>query len=131
VYLMVAHALPVHRCVALLESLTGAAPSVGFVHGTLQAAAAAMEQADQRIRTLITLAYAVCCDETPIKVGSRTPRRGRKKAERYLLVAATEFYTWYLLGDRDLATFKAFILADLTDQPDGVAADPRLRVYSG
>ena len=125
VYLMVVHAIPVHRCVALVESLTGAAPSVGFVHGTLERAAAAMEQADKRIRTLITLAYAVCCDETPIRVGPATPRRGRKKAEKYLLVACTELYTWYLLGDRDLATFKAFILADLT----GVVVHDRYALY--
>ncbi|MCA1675748.1 MAG: transposase [Actinobacteria bacterium] len=125
VYLMVVHAIPTHRCVALVESLTGAAPSVGFVHGTLQRAATAMEQADKRIRTLITLAYAVCCDETPIRVGSRTPRRGRKKAEKYLLVACTELYTWYLLGDRDLATFKAFILAELT----GVVVHDRYALY--
>ena len=125
VYLMVVHAIPVHRCVALVESLTGAAPSVGFVHGTLQRAAAALEQADKRIRTLITLAYAVCCDETPIRVGPRTPRRGRKKAEKYLLVACTELYTWYMLGDRDLATFKAFILADLT----GVVVHDRYFLY--
>jgi transposase len=69
VFLMVAHAIPVARCVALLESLTGAAPSVGFVHGMLARAAALMEPTDLRIRTLITLAYAVCCDETPLKVG--------------------------------------------------------------
>ena len=125
VYLMVVHAIPAHRCVALVESLTGAAPSVGFVHGTIQAAAVALEQADKRIRTLITLAYAVCCDETPIRVGPRTPRRGRKKAEKYLLVACTELYTWYMLGDRDLATFKAFILADLT----GVVVHDRYFLY--
>jgi transposase len=125
VYLMVAHAIPVHRCAALLESLTGAAPSVGFVHRTLGQAAAALEPADNRIRTLITLAYAVCCDETPIRVGPRTPRRGRKKAEKYLLVACTELYTWYMLGDRDLATFKAFILADLT----GVVVHDRYSLY--
>ena len=128
---MVAHALPVHRCAALLESLTGATPSVGFVHATLTQAAAAMEQADQRIRTLITLAYAVCCDETPIRVGPRTPQPGqgrkktRKKADKYLLVACTEFYTWYMLGDRDLPTFKAFILADLT----GVVVHDRYSLY--
>lgn len=131
VYLMVAHALPVHRCAALLESLTGATPSVGFVHATLTQAAAAMQQADQRIRTLITLAYAVSCDETPIRVGPRTPQPGqgrkktRKKADKYLLVACTEFYTWYLLGDRDLPTFKAFSLADLT----GVVVHDRYSLY--
>ncbi|HEY2834503.1 MAG TPA: IS66 family transposase [Sporichthyaceae bacterium] len=131
VYLMVAHALPVHRCAALLQALTGATPSVGFVHATLTQAAAAMEQTDQRIRTLITLAYAVCCDETPIRVGPRTPQPGqgrkkaRKKADKYLLVACTEFYTWYMLGDRDLPTFKAFILADLT----GVVVHDRYSLY--
>jgi transposase len=40
VYLMVVHFLPAHRCVALLESLTGAAVSVGFVHGMLERTAA-------------------------------------------------------------------------------------------
>lgn len=33
VYLMVVHVVPAKRCVELFESLTGAAPSVGFVHG--------------------------------------------------------------------------------------------------
>jgi transposase len=115
VYLMVVHFIPAHRCVALLESLSGAAPSVGFVHGMLERTAALLDAADKRIRTLITLAHAVCCDETPLKVGPRTPRPGKKKAEKYLLVAATELYTHYLLGDRDLDTFQAFVLPDLTD----------------
>ena len=35
VYLMVVQFIPAHRVVALLESLTGAAPSVGFVHGMI------------------------------------------------------------------------------------------------
>lgn len=115
VYLMVVHFVPAHRCVALLESLTGAAPSVGFVHGMLARAAGLLGEVDKRIRTLITLAHAVCADETPLRVGPRTPKPGRKKAERYLLVACTELYTHYLLGDRDLDTFKAFVLKDLTD----------------
>ncbi len=114
VYLMVVHFVPVHRCVQLLESLTGAAPSVGFVHGLLARAAGLLAGVHQRIRTLITRAYAVCCDETPLRVGTRAPRKGKKKAEKYLLVACTELYTHYLLGDRDLTTFKAFVLAELT-----------------
>lgn len=113
VYLMVVHFVPAHRCVVLLESLTGAAPSVGFVHGMLARAAGALTEVDKRIRTLITLAHAVCCDETPLKVGPKTPTPGRKKAERYLLVACTELFTHYLLGDRSLDTFKAFVLSDL------------------
>lgn len=44
VYLMVVHAIPVHRCVELLESMTGAAPSVGFVHGMLARAYAALSE---------------------------------------------------------------------------------------
>lgn len=115
VYLMVVQFVPVGRCVELLESLTGATPSAGFVHGMLTRAAGLLAEVDQRIRALITLAYAVCCDETPLRVGPRTPKPGRKKAEKYLLVACTELYTHYLLGDRDLDTFKAFVLKDLTD----------------
>jgi hypothetical protein len=113
VYLMVVHFIPAHRVVALLESLTGTAPSVGFVHGMLGRTAGLLGGVHQRIRTLITLAYAVCCDETPLRVGPRKAPARKKKAERYLLVAATELYTHYLLGDRSLATFKAFVVADL------------------
>src|SRR3954452_17916507 len=109
---MVVHFIPAHRVVALLESLTGTAPSVGFVHGLLARTAALLAGVHDRIRTLITLAYAVCCDETPLKVGPRTPRPGKTKAERYLLVACTERYTHYLLGDRSLATFRAFVLPE-------------------
>jgi hypothetical protein len=53
-------------------------------------------------------------DETPIRVGPKQPRPGRKKADKYLLIAATTAYTHFLLGDRDLATFKASVLTDLT-----------------
>ena len=110
---MVVHFIPAHRVVALLESLTGAAPSVGFVHGMLTRAAGLLTAVHQRIRTLITLAYAVCCDETPLRVGPNKAPAGKKKTERYLLVACTELYTHYLVGDRSLNTFKAFVLADL------------------
>jgi transposase len=126
VYLMVVHFIPVHRCAQLLESLTGAAPSVGFVHGMLSRTAGLLVEVDQRIRALVTLAHAVCCDETPLRVGPRTPRPGRKKAEKYLLVAATELYTHYLLGDRDLDTFKAFVLKDLIGS---VIVHDRYHVY--
>jgi transposase len=112
VYLMVVQFVPAHRVVALLASLTGTAPSVGFVHGLLARTAALLASVHDRIRTLVTLAYAVCCDETPLKVGPRTPRPGKTKAERYLLVACTDLYTHYLLGDRSLDTFKASVLAE-------------------
>lgn len=118
VYLMVVHAIPVHRCVQLVASLTGAAPSAGWVHGLLARTAQALVGVDKLIRTLITAAYAVCCDETPIRVGAR-------KAKKYLLVACTADYTWYHLGDRSLATFKDFGLADLT----GVVVHDRYQNY--
>lgn len=50
---------------ALFQSLTGAAPSVGFVHGVLKRVAGLLTEASQQIRALITLAYTVCCEETP------------------------------------------------------------------
>jgi transposase len=121
VYLLVVQFLPAHRVVALLESLTGAAPSVGFVHGMLARTAGLLTATHDRIRTLITLAYAVCCDETPLKVGPRKPKPGKKKAERYLLVFCTQAYTHYLLGDRSLATFKDSVLSDLGARPDASA----------
>lgn len=79
VYLMVVHFVPAQRCVELLGSLTGAAPSVGFVHGMLNRASQLLAEVDERIRALITVAYAVCCDETPLRVGPRAPKPGRKR----------------------------------------------------
>jgi hypothetical protein len=123
VYLMIVQFVPAHRVVALLESLTGTAPSVGFVHGLLARTAGMLAAVHDRIRTLITLAHAVCCDETPLRVGPRTPRLGKTKAERYLLVACTELYTHYLLGDRSLDTFKASVLAERAERGAVVVHD--------
>jgi hypothetical protein len=75
-----------------------------------------LEAPHKRIAALITRSAAVCCDQTPLRAGPKTPKPGRKKAEKDLLVACTELYTHYLLGDRDLDTFKSksFVLKDLT-----------------
>ena len=61
----------------------------------------------------ITLRLMAQMDETPLRVGSKTPRPGRKKADKYLLIATSRWYTHFLVGDRDLATFKASVLADV------------------
>jgi hypothetical protein len=114
VYLMVVHFVPVQRCRQLVESLTGTAPSAGFVHGMLTRAADLLDETDKRIRALLTAAYVVCADETPLRIGPATPPAGRKKAMRYLLVACTTLVTHYLVGGRDLDTFKAMVIADLT-----------------
>ena len=50
VYLMVVHFIPVRRCVRMLQSLTGATPSPGFVHGVLSRAAALTGEVDKRKR---------------------------------------------------------------------------------
>jgi transposase len=115
VYLMVQHFVPVERCRQILASVTGAEPSTGFVHGLLKRAAELLATTDRTIRTLITLCMVVCADETPLTTGSATPREGKKEAKGYLLVACTELYTHYLLGDRSLETFKEFVFPELAD----------------
>jgi transposase len=120
VYLMVAHAVPVHRCAELIASLTGAAPSAGFVHGMLARAAAAVREANMLIRALVIAAPAVCCDETPLRAG---PGPGWRK--RWLLVAATPLLTYYALAERNTASFAAFVLPDAA----GVVVHDRYAVY--
>lgn len=118
VYLLVAHALPVARCADLVQALTGTRPSGGFVHSLIARAAAAVAETNQVIRTLLTLAHVVSCDETPLRVG-------RRKTKKYLLVACTDLYTWYLLGERTLDTFKEFVLGELS----GVVVHDRYQNY--
>lgn len=120
VYLMVAHAIPVHRCAELVESLTGAAPSAGFVHGMLARAAAAVKTVNMLIRSLVIASPAVCCDETPVRAGP-----GPAWRKRHLLVAATPLLTCYALADRTVASFCEFVLPDLA----GVVVHDRYQVY--
>lgn len=107
VFLLVVHAVPVHRCAQIVAALTGATPSPGFIHGMLKRTWAALSEVDKRIRALVAAAFVVNLDETPLRVGAR-------KVKQHLLVAATKLYTYFMLGDRSLATFKAFVLAELT-----------------
>jgi hypothetical protein len=110
VYLMAAHAVPVHRCAELVGSLAGAAPSPGFIHGLLARAAAAVKPATMLIRALVIAAPAVCCDETPVRAGP-----GPAWRKHWLLVAATPLLTYYTLApDRSVASFAQFVLPDLT-----------------
>ncbi len=109
VYLLAAHAIPVHRCAELIEALTGAEPSPGFVHSMIGRAAAAVAEANRAIRCLIILAHVVSADETPIRAGP-----GPKTRKRCLLVACTNLLTYYILGDRSLKTFQAFVFPDMS-----------------
>jgi hypothetical protein len=109
VYLMAAHAIPVHRAAELVETLTGAKPSPGFIHGLLARAAAAIQPATTLIRCLVIAAPAVCCDETPVRAGP-----GPAWRKRWLLTAATPLLTYYTLApDRSVASFAQFVLPDL------------------
>jgi transposase len=108
VYLIAAHAIPVHRCAELIEALTGAEPSPGFVHSMIARAAAAVAGANTAIRCLIILAHVISADETPIRAGP-----GPKTRKRYLLVACTDLLTYYFLGDRSMKTFATFVLPDM------------------
>jgi transposase len=108
VYLIAAHAIPVHRCAELIEALTGAQPSPGFVHSIIARAASAVAQVNAAIRCLIILAHVISADETP---GPGRP--GPKTRKRYLLIACTSLLTYYLLGDRSMKTFEAFVLPDM------------------
>ncbi len=108
VYLIAAHAIPVHRCAELVEALTGAEPSPGFVHSMIARAAAAVARANKAIRCLIILAHVVSADETPVRAGP-----GPKTRKKYLLVACTHLLTYYFLGDRSMKTFEASVLPDM------------------
>jgi transposase len=109
VYLMAAHAIPVHRCAELIAALTGARPSPGSVHGMLVRAASAVRYANALIRALIITGSVICADETPIRAGP-----GPRTRKRYLLVARTDLLTYYFLGDRSMDTFERFVFPDLS-----------------
>ena len=100
---MVVHFLPAHRVVALLESLTGAAPSVGFVHGLLARTAGPVGRGARPDPHLDHPGVRGVRATRPRSGSGRAPRgRARRRPSKYLLVACTELYTHYLLGDRSL-----------------------------
>ena len=108
VFLLVMHHVPVQRCADIVESLTGMRPSDGWVHALLARAAAMVAGANKVIRALVIAARVICGDETPLRAGP-----GPLWHKKYLHVACTRLLTCYFLGDRDLASFRAFIYTDL------------------
>jgi transposase len=109
VFLLVAHHVPVERCAGIIESLTGARPSDGWVHAMIARAAKAVRHVSMLIRALVITAAVLCADETPIRVGP-----GPKTRKKYLLVACTGLLTYYFLGGRSMETFDAFVFPDLS-----------------
>lgn len=119
VYLVVFQHVPIERCAQLVADVTGAKPSVGFVHGMLARAAAAVDEVMKLVKTLITAAYVVGFDETTLRCG----KAGTKK---YVLSASTPLYTVFGLGGRDLPSFKEFgVLGPFK----GIAVHDRYAVY--
>ena len=82
VYLMVVHFVPAHRVVALLESLTGTAPSVGFVHGLLARTAGLLGGVHDRIRALITLALRGVLRRDPAQGRAAHPAAGQEEGRQ-------------------------------------------------
>jgi hypothetical protein len=109
VFLLVMHHVPVERCAGVIEALTGARPSDGFVHSMIARAARAVRGVNMLIRALVITASVLCADETPIRVGP-----GPKTRKKYLLVACTSLLTYFCLGDRSMETFDAFVFPDLS-----------------
>jgi len=110
VFLLVMHHVPVERCADVIGALTGSRPSDGFVHSLPGRAAKAVRAANMLIRALVITASVVCGDETPLRAGP-----GPKTRKKYLLVACTNLFTCYFLGDRSLDSFRKFVFADLGD----------------
>jgi hypothetical protein len=109
VFLLVMHHVPVERCAQVIEALTGARPSDGFVHSMIARAAIAVRGVNMLIRALIITASVISADETPIRVGP-----GPKTKKRYLLVACTNLLTCFFLGGRSMETFDCFVFPDLS-----------------
>jgi transposase len=109
VFLLVMHHVPVERCAQVIEALTGARPSDGFVHSMIARAAIAVRGVNMLIRALVITASVISADETPIRVGP-----GPKTRKKYLLVACTNLLTCFFLGGRSMETFDCFVFPDLS-----------------
>jgi transposase len=119
VYLVVFQHVPVERCRQLIADVTGAEVSAGFIHGCLARTAGTIAGVTKLIRALISAAHVAGMDETTLRAGPA----GQKK---YVLGAFTERYSALFLGERTLASFRAFgILPDFT----GVVVSDRYQNY--
>ncbi|MGH3226785.1 MAG: IS66 family transposase [Streptosporangiaceae bacterium] len=109
VFLLVMHHVPVERCAQIVEALTGARPSDGFVHSVIARAARMVRGVSMLIRALIITASVISAGETPIRVGP-----GPKAKKKYLLVACTNLLTYFFPGGRPMETFDYFVFPDLS-----------------
>ena len=115
VYLMVVHFIPAHRVVALLESLTGTAPSVGFVHGMINRTAGLLDRGPPADPD---------ADHPGVRgVLRRDPAAGRRQAPPPWARRRPSGTCWSpapsstpttCSATGPSTTFKAFVVADLT-----------------
>lgn len=117
-YLLVRHHLPVERVAELVADLTGAAVSTGWVHGLLAGAGRAVAPAVEAIAARIEDADVVGFDETTLRVGPAGQGR-------YVLSASTNLHALFVLGRRDLASFREFLLRRVT----GTVVHDRYSLY--
>jgi hypothetical protein len=119
VYLMIHQHVPVERCRQLLEDVTGAGISAGFIHSCLKKASKLAAGTVALIRKLIAASPVAGFDETTLRAGPA----GEKK---YVHGAFTGRYSAFWLGTRSLDTMEeAGILADFA----GIAVTDRYQNY--
>jgi hypothetical protein len=119
VYLLTFQHLPVERAALLIADLTGAQPSVGFVHGMLARAGDQLEDVDALIRAQIAASPVVGFDETTLRVGPAG-------VKQHVLAANTDTHTALWLGGRGLDSFHAF---GVLDAFTGIAVHDRYSLY--
>jgi len=118
-YLLSFQHLPVERAAQLVEDLTGARPSTGYVHGMLARAGGQLEEVDALIRAQIAASPVVGFDETTLRVGPAG-------TAAHVLSANTNKHSAFWLGGRGLTTFHEFAVLDAFT---GVAVHDRYSLY--
>jgi transposase len=94
VYLLVFQHIPVERTALLIQDLTGAEVSTGWVSSMLTEAADLVDDSVNLIKALLVLGHLLHADETTTKIGS---------VRRWLHVACTETLTFLSLAPRSKA----------------------------
>ncbi len=117
-YFLVRQHLPVERTREAIAELCGMAVSTGWLHSLLVLGADAVEEAVDAIEQRIAAEKVVGFDETPLKVGA-------KGEKRYVLSASTLLFSLFMLGRRDKASFRLFLLGRML----GVVVHDRYALY--
>jgi transposase len=118
VYFLVRQHLPIERTQEAILELTGARVSTGWLHSLLALGADAVEDSVAEIEDRIAASKVVGFDETTLRVGP-------KGEKRYVLSASTLLCTLFMLGRRDKASFRVFLLGRML----GVVVHDRYALY--